>query len=401
MAQEPNPSVTLAGSGVLLHVLNTSGEPVPVQGDDDGAIETVGGGGGGGGTVDQGAAGVDPWLVEIAHPIQNDGGTDYVNVKDKHSDDNATYLARIPTDPATDAKLDEIVTALGSPLQDGGNVAVTSLPLATNAATATNQLDILARLDPMWSALSSAFVGSKAARINTYFGQRTAFANTTQYHDVFSYLSSAAAYGGDMTGTEALEVVSSSINDTSAGTCARTIAYCYIDALNGDIETIATATLNGTTPVALGAGVRAKNIQWMEIRTTGSATHNEGTITLRTAGAGTTWEQIPALQRRSMSARYMVPAGYTAFVCNPRFSAQGQRMQFAIMANESEDGTALGATYTVHNLSSIPANFAGAPISGVIHKFSAGTRIKIAAIPASTAGSPIAETEFTILLVQN
>jgi hypothetical protein len=97
----------------------------------------------------------------------------------------------------------------------------------------------------------------------------------------------------------------------------------------------------------------------------------------------------------------MVPAGYTAFVCNPRFSAQGQRMQFAIMANESEDGTALGATYTVHNLSSIPANFAGAPISGVIHKFSAGTRIKIAAIPASTAGSPIAETEFTILLVQN
>jgi hypothetical protein len=139
MAQEPNPSVTLAGSGVLLHVLNTSGEPVPVQGDDDGAIETVGGGGGGGGTVDQGAAGVDPWLVEIAHPIQNDGGTDYVNVKDKHSDDNATYLARIPTDPATDTKLDEIKTALGSPLQAGGNVAVTSLPLATNAATEGKQ----------------------------------------------------------------------------------------------------------------------------------------------------------------------------------------------------------------------------------------------------------------------
>ena len=44
MAQDPNPNVTIPGSGVLLHVLNTSGEPVPVQGDDDGAIETVGGG---------------------------------------------------------------------------------------------------------------------------------------------------------------------------------------------------------------------------------------------------------------------------------------------------------------------------------------------------------------------
>ena len=143
-------------------------------------------------------------------------------------------------------------------MQAGGNVAVTSLPLATNAATATNQLDILARLDPVWSALQSGFVGSKIAKLITYFGQRTAFPNTTQYHDVFSYLSSAAAYGGDMTGTEALEIVSSSINDTSAGTCARTVVYCYIDALNGDIETIATATLNGTTAVALGAGVRAK-----------------------------------------------------------------------------------------------------------------------------------------------
>lgn len=38
MAQDPNPAVTIPGSGVLLHVLNTSGLPVPVQGDDDGLI---------------------------------------------------------------------------------------------------------------------------------------------------------------------------------------------------------------------------------------------------------------------------------------------------------------------------------------------------------------------------
>lgn len=62
MASDPNPSVTLAGSGVLLHVLNPSGEPIPVQGDADGALETVGGGGGGG-TVAQGAAGVASWKV--------------------------------------------------------------------------------------------------------------------------------------------------------------------------------------------------------------------------------------------------------------------------------------------------------------------------------------------------
>ena len=58
-----NPNVTIPGSGVLLHVLNTSGEPIPVQGDNDGAINTSGGGGGGGGTVDQGTAGIASWKV--------------------------------------------------------------------------------------------------------------------------------------------------------------------------------------------------------------------------------------------------------------------------------------------------------------------------------------------------
>jgi hypothetical protein len=69
MPLDPNPKVTIPGSGVLLHVLNTSGEPVPVQGDDDGAITTTGGGGGGGGTVNQGtgAAVASAWAFRVAN----------------------------------------------------------------------------------------------------------------------------------------------------------------------------------------------------------------------------------------------------------------------------------------------------------------------------------------------
>lgn len=68
MAVDPNPAVTLAGSGVLLHVMNPSGEPIPVQGNADGAIDTSGGGGGGG-TVDQGtaAAVAGSWSVRVAN----------------------------------------------------------------------------------------------------------------------------------------------------------------------------------------------------------------------------------------------------------------------------------------------------------------------------------------------
>lgn len=49
---------------------------------------------GGGDTVDQGLPGPDPWLVEISHPIENDG-VDYVRVKDKNSDTNSTTLTNI------------------------------------------------------------------------------------------------------------------------------------------------------------------------------------------------------------------------------------------------------------------------------------------------------------------
>ena len=47
MPATPNPKVTIPGSGVLLHVLNPNGEPVPVSGDADGNVGTTGGGGGG------------------------------------------------------------------------------------------------------------------------------------------------------------------------------------------------------------------------------------------------------------------------------------------------------------------------------------------------------------------
>lgn len=108
------------------------------------------GGGGGGGPVDQGASGSDPWGIKVEHPIEDDGGSDYVRIKDKYSDDNNTYLARIPLSPATDTKLNEIKLTLGSPLQESGtininnfpviqDIAASSLPLPTGAATENKQ----------------------------------------------------------------------------------------------------------------------------------------------------------------------------------------------------------------------------------------------------------------------
>lgn len=406
----------------LLQIYDTSTKQYRSLTTDD--LASIGGGGGGDATAANQVLGLTA-LDSIYDALQLVGteatSADILAAVNSLGDgatlaDLATALAPL----ATEATQQDVLAALEAQAIDVGliqtNVALLvpdvdamkdSLAsingkIPASPATTTNQTAIFDRLDPLWSAAYTSLVGTKTAKTITLFGRRTSatFNNATQYHDLYSYLTTDIA-GSDLAGSEALEVVSSSVNDTSAGTGARTLAYAYIDALAGDIETVATVTMNGTTPVALGAGVRAKNIQWLEVRTAGSTNHNDGTITLRTAGAGTTWEQIPAFQRRSLSARYMVPAGYTAFVKALRFTAISQRMDIALLATESESGDALTNVYVPHHLSNVPSNVAGPAIETPYHRFSAGTRLKISAIAAATAGSPIAEAEFTLLTVQN
>lgn len=117
----------------------------------------------------------------------------------------------------------------------------------------------------------------------------------------------------------ALEVVSDDINDTAAGTGARTVT---ITGLDGDwAETSEIITLNGTTPVAtVGTYTR---IFRMRVTTTGTyataaAGSHAGTITLRAAGAGAEWARIDDFQGYGVGttqiAAYTVPAGSKAFI---------------------------------------------------------------------------------------
>ena len=96
-----------------------------------------------------------------------------------------------------------------------------------------------------------------------------------------------------LTTAQSLEILSSSANDTLAGTGARTIT---IRGLNSSwVEVEQTVSMAGTTPVVLGTNlIRAYD---MYVTTSGSyATQttpsHSGTITLRIAGGGATWLQI-------------------------------------------------------------------------------------------------------------
>lgn len=108
-------------------------------------------------------------------------------------------------------------------------------------------------------------------------------------------------------------VKSTSANDTSAGTGARTIVLNYLTA--GFVLKSETITMNGTTAVATVATDIAY-IESIQVATVGSGGGNAGTIQVWTNnnGTGATWGSIAASDNQTFWAHHYVPAGATCYV---------------------------------------------------------------------------------------
>jgi len=140
MTVAANSKVTLAGSGVLLHVQNPSGESIPVQGTVDGAINTAGGGGGGG-TVDQGAAGASSWKV-----VEDNSANIKTAVETLATNSPALVTGRVPIDgsgvtqPVSLSSLPALATGantIGSAIvQSGAKGASTSAVVTSSPVSA-------------------------------------------------------------------------------------------------------------------------------------------------------------------------------------------------------------------------------------------------------------------------
>lgn len=139
-------------------------------------------------------------------------------------------------------------------------------------------------------------------------GARTSWVDTTSLQDIGEFLGGSVLFFPEPTGAQSFEVVSSSTSDTSAGTGTRTVHIHYLD--NNWLPQNTTATLNGTTPVAVAALTNCQAINWMHSATVGSGGVAAGNILLRIASAGATHEQITAGGNMSLSARYTVPDGF-------------------------------------------------------------------------------------------
>jgi hypothetical protein len=114
------------------------------------------------------------------------------------------------------------------------------------------------------------------------------------------------------TAAAALEFVSSSVNDTSAGSGAREVTVVGLD--SNWAEVTQTVTTNGTTAVALATNLIRLHRWYVSssgsYATSGTSSH-VGTLTIRVSGAGATWSQI------ALSGSYGLGASEIGFITIP------------------------------------------------------------------------------------
>jgi hypothetical protein len=125
-------------------------------------------------------------------------------------------------------------------------------------------------------------------------------------------------YAGFPTGSaETLEILSSSTDDTgqgAGGTGARTVTITNLLDENYNEMPNVTVTLDGTTPVSLGAQTYFRCSR-MIVETAGSGATNAGIITLRhTTTTANIFGTIPAGLGQTQLGVYTVPAGKTLIV---------------------------------------------------------------------------------------
>lgn len=109
------------------------------------------------------------------------------------------------------------------------------------------------------------------------------------------------------TSAVALELLSSSANDTAAGTGARTVRITGLDINYNTVTEV--VSMNGTSVVpTVNSYFR---VNFFDLVTAGSGGTNAGDITLRVASAGATQQIMKASYGFSKTCIFTVPAGFT------------------------------------------------------------------------------------------
>lgn len=243
------------------------------------------------------------------------------------------------------------------------------------------------------------FVNGKAAYNVHILARRDAgWVGTSVFHDAAQYLDNTQQFVNTPSVGQTLYLVSTSASDTAAGTGARTVRITYLDG-SGNQQTT-TQTTNGTTPVNIGTGYTY--IQWIENATVGSNNASVGDVAITStngaATVATTFEIIKASGNKSLSGRYMVPTGYSAYLTSFDGLAIGNTMDARIRSAVFSDDRSLSSVLHFQD-SMFLASGQNMESNLPYLKQPAGAEIRIIVAPGAAPASNRFDGSLTMLLV--
>lgn len=237
------------------------------------------------------------------------------------------------------------------------------------------------------------YLGKTAYCFNV-MGRRAGFTSTSVINDVKEFDNGVADI--PILSNSTLDIISSSANDAAAGTGVQTVKVVYINNSNNMVQSAA-ITLNGVTLVtSVLTGVN--EVLWMETDTVGSGVVAAGNIRLRINGGTVEVEQISAGGNRSLSARFMVPTGYTAYLRQWDGHSINNDQDMRLRATVNSFDRSISSAYKFQDNKYLAVN-TNSPDDLPFLKFPALCKIKVSTISAGTAGAVRCDTSFFIILI--
>jgi hypothetical protein len=184
------------------------------------------------------------------------------------------------------------------------------------------------------------------------FGRRGVLATTVTGDDLWEGTATTIPIPDQTTG-EQCTIVSTSANDTAAGSNVRTVDVHYLDAAGN--EQVENVTLNGTTPVNTVA-TNIRFIQYIHSKTTaGHGIAAAGTISIyRTGDAARVYSTISVGANVSLNSQRMVPAGKTFYLCGVKCSSTSSKpVSVRFRATCEQDGTLTPGIFIFNEISEL------------------------------------------------
>ncbi|OHD19239.1 MAG: hypothetical protein A2Y38_22500 [Spirochaetes bacterium GWB1_59_5] len=225
--------------------------------------------------------------------------------------------------------------------------------------------------------------------------------SSTVFGDVAAYLDTTQDKINTTAVGTPLYLRSSSVDDAAAGSGARTVRIVYLDV--SGVQQAMTASLNGTTAVALGSAVAS--VQWAEVASTGTVWGAAaGDITIaKTTGAPSVAdivEMIVAGGNRSHTGRYTVPSNREGYLQAWHASASGGATQdLHLRASVFADDRSLSSVLHFQSSFFLTSNVSVSQIDLGLTRCPGGTTIILSSIPSNTPAGNRVDADLYLAIV--